>query len=85
MPEPEKTRALQAGPPSPRLREAKDRRFEAGQIPRFLGIWLVLTKKHKVFAHVGEEVKILEFSLFPYAPRLREEHFLFLRAADKYR
>ena len=26
---------------------AKDRRFEAGQIPRNLGIWLVLTKKHE--------------------------------------
>ena len=41
-----RSRALQARPEGPKLREAKDRRFEAGQIPRFLGIWLVLTKKH---------------------------------------
>jgi hypothetical protein len=41
-----KSWALQARPQGSKLGEAKDRRFEAGQIPRFLGIWLVLTKKH---------------------------------------
>jgi large subunit ribosomal protein L10 len=35
-----------------------------------------------VFAHVGEEVKILEFSLFPFAPHLCGEHFLFSGLAD---
>jgi hypothetical protein len=47
--------ALQARPQGPKLGEAKDRRFKANQITRFLEIWLVLTKKHEVFAHVGED------------------------------
>jgi hypothetical protein len=50
-----RSRALQARPQGPKLGEAKDRRFKANQITRFLEIWLVLTKKHEVFAHVGED------------------------------
>ena len=38
--------ALQARPQGPKLGEAKDRRFKANQIPRFIEVWLVLTKKH---------------------------------------
>jgi hypothetical protein len=48
-------RALQPTPQGSKLAEAKDRRFKANQITGFLEVWLVLTKKHEVFAHVGEE------------------------------
>jgi hypothetical protein len=43
---PGKTRALQARLQGSKLGEAKDRRFKANQITRFLEIWLVLTKRH---------------------------------------
>ena len=50
-----KTWALQPTPEGSKLGEAKDRRFKANQITRILEVWLVLTKKHEVFAHVGED------------------------------
>jgi hypothetical protein len=50
-----RSRALQPTPQGSKLVEAKDRRFKANQITGFLEVWLVLTKKHEVFAHVGED------------------------------
>jgi hypothetical protein len=52
---PRQTRALQPTPKGSKLGGAKDRRFKANQIIRILEVWLVLTKKHEVFAHVGED------------------------------